>query len=109
VWRINYSKHHKGMAMKQGRTTPMKGGAEYDALTIISALARRARMKLRTWGRMRKLWRLWAKSLGEKVGETDAQADTIALIRTTWWITHMLTCMAIILNAIANHGWGLFG
>ena len=44
-----------------------------------------------------------------KVGETDAQADTIALIRTTWWFTHMATCIAIILNAIANHGWGLFG
>jgi len=67
------------------------------------------RVKLRTWGRMRKLWRLWAKSLGEKVGETDAQADTIALIRTTWWFTHMATCIAIILNAIANHGWGLVG
>jgi hypothetical protein len=66
-------------------------------------------MKLRTWGRMRKLWRLWAKSLGEKVGETDGQADAIALIRTTWWFTHMATCIAIILNAIANHGWGLFG
>ena len=56
---------------------------------------------------MKKLWRIWAKSLGEKVGETDTQADTIAIIRTVWWFTHMATCIFIILNAIANHGWGL--
>jgi hypothetical protein len=58
---------------------------------------------------MSKLWRLWAKSLGEKVGETDQQADSIAVIRTVWWFTHMATCIFIILNAIANHGWGLIG
>jgi|TARA_B110000908_G_C10267965_1_gene466685 hypothetical protein len=55
------------------------------------------------------MWRIWAKSLGEKVGETDAQANTIAVIRTVWWVTHMLTCIAIILNAFANHGWNLIG
>jgi hypothetical protein len=57
----------------------------------------------------KKGWRLWAKSLGEKVGETDKQADAIAVIRTCWWFTHMATCIFIILNAIANHGWGLIG
>ena len=66
-------------------------------------------MKLRTYGRMRRMWRIWAKSLGEKVGETDKQADTIAVIRSIRWFTHMVTCLAIILNAIANHGWGLIG
>ena len=35
--------------------------------------------------------------------------DAIALIRTIWWLTHMATCIFIILNAIANHGWGLLG
>ena len=49
-------------------------------------------------------WRIWAQSLGEKVGDTDREADTIAIIRT-----HMATCWFIILNAIANHGWGLLG
>tara|TARA_X000001382_G_C3137977_1_gene168554 strand:+ start:419 stop:592 length:174 start_codon:yes stop_codon:yes gene_type:complete len=56
---------------------------------------------------MKKWWRVWAKSLGEKVGETDTQADAIATIRTIWWLTHMATCVFIILNAIANHGWDL--
>lgn len=54
-------------------------------------------------------WRIWAKSLGEKVGETDRQANAIAGVRTFWWMLHVLTCLAIILNAIANHGWGLLG
>ena len=57
---------------------------------------------------MRKWWRLWAKSLGEKVG-ADYDADKIAVIRTFWWLLHVATCIFIILNAIANHGWYLFG
>ena len=58
---------------------------------------------------MKKWWRIWAKSLGEKVGETDKQADTIAIIRTFWWFVHISTWFFIILNAIATHGWGLIG
>ena len=58
---------------------------------------------------MKKWWRIWAKSLGEKVGETDKQADTIAVIRTFWWLVHISTCFFIILNAIATHGWKLIG
>ena len=30
---------------------------------------------------MRKIWRLWARALGEKIGPT-AEADTIAILRT---------------------------
>ena len=59
--------------------------------------------------KMSKWWRIWAQSLGEKVGETAIQANTIAAIRTIWWCTHMLTCLAIILNAVATHGLGLIG
>jgi len=55
---------------------------------------------------MKNWWRIWAKSLGEKVGD-DHQADAVAAIRTVWWLTHMTTCIFIILNAIANHGWNL--
>ena len=58
---------------------------------------------------MMKWWRIWAKSLGEKVGETNKQADSVAVIRTIWGVVHMLTCIFIILNAIANHGWALIG
>jgi len=54
---------------------------------------------------MSKWWRIWAKSLGEKVGETDKQADTVAAIRTFWWLVHIATCFMIILNNATNLGW----
>ena len=52
-----------------------------------------------------KYWRIWAKSLGEKVGETDRQADAVALIRTFWWFVHIFTCFIIILGNASNLGW----
>lgn len=52
-----------------------------------------------------KYWRIWAKSLGEKVGETDRQADAVALIRTFWWFVHIFTCFIIILGNATNLGW----
>jgi hypothetical protein len=52
-----------------------------------------------------KWWRIWAKSLGEKVGETNKQADTVAVIRTFWWVVHIATCFMIILNNSKNLGW----
>ena len=52
-----------------------------------------------------KWWRIWAKSLGEKVGETDRQADAVALIRTFWWVVHIFTCFIIILGNATNLGW----
>ena len=54
--------------------------------------------------RMRKWWRVWAKSLGEKVGETDKQADSVAAIRTFWWIIHIVTCFFIIAHNGMNMG-----
>ena len=53
----------------------------------------------------KKWWRIWAKSLGEKVGETDKQADTVATIRTFWWLVHIATCFMIIINNARNLGW----
>ena len=29
---------------------------------------------------MKKLWRLWAKALGEKIGETNKEADKVAFL-----------------------------
>ena len=31
---------------------------------------------------MNKLWRIWAKALGDKSGKTDKEADYVAMIRT---------------------------
>jgi len=42
---------------------------------------------------VKKLWRIWAKALGEKVGD-NKEADTIALIRT------VIVLQAIICNVL---------
>ena len=31
---------------------------------------------------MRRIWRIWAKALGDKSGKNDREADFVALIRT---------------------------
>jgi len=41
---------------------------------------------------MKKFWRIWAKALGEKIGDNQ-EADTIAFIRT------IIDLQAIICNA----------
>jgi hypothetical protein len=55
------------------------------------------------------MWEYWCKSIGVKAYEDNNKADRVAIIRTGWVVLHILTCLAIILNAIANHGWGLIG
>lgn len=51
---------------------------------------------------MKKLWRLWAKSLGEKASDNDSEADKIALIRTIVVGVNFLTCFFIIAGVIHN-------
>lgn len=53
------------------------------------------------------LWEYWCKAIGAKAYEDDKRADRVAIIRTIWIMLHVVTCLSIILNAIANHGWGL--
>ena len=31
---------------------------------------------------MKKIWRIWAKALGDKSGKDDREADFVAMIRT---------------------------
>jgi hypothetical protein len=64
-------------------------------------LGKRVNVKHKT---LAKWWRIWAKSLGEKVGETDKQANTVAGIRTIWWLTHMVTCIFIIAGNVKALG-----
>ena len=56
-----------------------------------------------------KLWELWCKAIGEKAYEDNTKADRVAILRSGWVLLHILTCLDIILNAIANHGWRLIG
>jgi hypothetical protein len=52
--------------------------------------------------RSSKLWRLWAKALGEKHGRTDREADTIACIRTLIFISYLVTNIFIISGVIRH-------
>jgi hypothetical protein len=51
---------------------------------------------------MKRLWRLWAKALGEKTGATDSEADRIALIRTAIVLTYIITNIFIIAGVIRH-------
>ncbi len=49
------------------------------------------------------LWRLWAKSLGEKTGKNDREADYIAIIRTVIFITYLITNLFIIAGVVKHY------
>ena len=51
---------------------------------------------------MRKLWRLWAKALGEKASANDQEADRIAFIRTAIILIYIVTNLAIVAG-VAHH------
>ena len=50
---------------------------------------------------MRKYWILWAKALGEKVGD-DNTADRVALIRTAVVMCYIITNIFIIAGVIRH-------
>lgn len=52
---------------------------------------------------MRSIWRIWAKALGQKEGNTDLEADRIAFIRTLIVIFYIITNLVIIAGVI--HKW----
>jgi len=51
---------------------------------------------------MDRVWRIWAKALGEKSGKTDKEADRIALIRTVIVLCYVITNMFIIAGVIRH-------
>ena len=51
---------------------------------------------------MNKIWRIWAKALGQKDGRNDREADIIAGIRTIIFVSYMVTNIAIIANAVRH-------
>ena len=51
---------------------------------------------------MNKVWRIWAKALGQKDGRNDREADIIASIRTIIFVSYMVTNVAIIANAVRH-------
>jgi len=51
---------------------------------------------------VKRIWRLWAKALGEKAGNTDKESDRIACIRTLIVLSYVLTNTFIILGVIRH-------
>jgi len=49
-----------------------------------------------------KLWRMWAKALGEKAGKTDEESDRIACIRTVIVLTYIITNIFIVAGVIRH-------
>ena len=54
-------------------------------------------------------WSVWAKALGSKAYDDDKRADKVALVRTMIVVFEIIVGVFIILNAVANHGFGLLG
>jgi hypothetical protein len=48
------------------------------------------------------LWRLWAKSLGEKASKCDRESDTIAFIRSFIFATYLITNCFIVAGVIRH-------
>lgn len=51
---------------------------------------------------LNKMWRIWAKSLGEKASNDNKEADRIALVRTVVVLVNFITCFFIIANTIRH-------
>jgi len=51
---------------------------------------------------MKKVWKLWAKALGEKATKNDKESDYIAYIRTLIFITYLVTNVFIIAGVVRH-------
>ena len=50
----------------------------------------------------KQIWRLWAKALGEKAGNSDEESDRIACVCTVIVLSYLLTNIFIILGVIRH-------
>jgi hypothetical protein len=51
---------------------------------------------------IKRQWRIWAKALGEKSGNTDEESDRIACIRTVIVLSYIITNCFIIAGVIRH-------
>lgn len=51
-----------------------------------------------------KLWKIWAKALGEKATANNTEADMVALVRTVIVGVNFITCFFIMVNVIRHWG-----
>ncbi len=48
------------------------------------------------------MWRLWAKAIGEKASENQAEADKVAVIRTIIILSYLITNCFIIAGVVRH-------
>ena len=48
------------------------------------------------------LWRLWAKSIGEKASKDDKESDVVAGVRTVIFFTYLITNIFIVAGVIRH-------
>ena len=51
---------------------------------------------------MKRVWRVWAKAIGEKAGSNDTEADIIAVIRTMIVIVYIVTNLFIVAGIVRH-------
>jgi len=59
-------------------------------------------MKKKIKSKHKTIWRIWAKTLGEKGSKCDREADIIACVRTFIFCTYLITNIAIVANAVRH-------
>tara|TARA_B100001093_G_scaffold170426_3_gene163309 strand:+ start:10990 stop:11151 length:162 start_codon:yes stop_codon:yes gene_type:complete len=51
---------------------------------------------------LNKIWRVWAKSIGEKAFSKNGEADVVAIVRTIIFLTYLITNLFIISGVIRH-------
>lgn len=51
---------------------------------------------------MKHAWRIWAKAIGEKSGNTDSESDLIALVRTIIIAIYIITNCVIVAGVVRH-------
>jgi len=51
---------------------------------------------------MKKAWRIWCKTMGDKISENDTEADLAAVVRTFFWLINIVTCFFIIAGILRH-------
>jgi len=51
---------------------------------------------------IKQIWRLWAKALGEKIGNSDQEADRVACIRTIIVLSYIITNCVIVAGVVKH-------
>lgn len=51
---------------------------------------------------IKKIWKIWAKALGQKASESNKEADKVAIIRTIIALIYLITNFFIVAGVIRH-------